>query len=494
MKRSQILLISLEPDEDIRRMEANALREQGHQLISPMDASEVLQQATGCTFELILLDLGLSDDSRRTMLELLERLKELQPAAPVLLILSGHETQDQLLEVLQRGIKGVVLRRKGLSHLQEMVKTALEEFQRAQDQIRSRLLTSLYEISEDVLPETRQKSLLQRIIQTAQKKTDADTVSLMLLNERPAELRIAGSIGLSPEVVQMTRTKVGERISGWVAQVKTPLVLVKETPLDSWIRTSMFQPGVEAAICCPLLRKDKVVGVLNVSKQVGKGTFSQTDIELVTILSRQAAVVLDNLRLLEEITKNANDLKLAHFNTIRALAEALETKDVHTHRHSERTVELALMIADELSLASMDREYVRYAAILHDIGKIGIPEAILNKPAPLTPEEYELMKKHPMMGAEIVKQVEFLAPVVPLVRHDHERFDGKGYPDGLRGNQIPLGSRIVAVVDAYDAMMTDRIYRKAPGSAYAVNELRQFSGTQFDPEVIHAFFRGLERR
>ncbi len=491
MKKAQILLISLEPHEDIRKMEAKALGEKGHQVICPNDAPEVLQQAMGCTFDLILLDLGLSEDSRRTMLNLLERLKELQPAAPVLLILSGHETQDQLLEVLQRGIKGVVLRRKGLSHLQEMVKKALDDFQMVQDQIRSRLLTALYEISEDVLPETRQKTLLQRIVQTAQKETEADTISLMLLDERTAELKIAASIGLSPEVVQMTRKKIGERISGWVAQVKTSLVLLKETPLDPWIKAAMFQPGVEAAICCPLLRKEKVVGVLNVSKQLGRGTFSQADIELVTILSRQAAVVLDNLQLLEEITKNTHDLEQAHFNTIQALAEALETKDIYTRHHSERTVEHALMIADELSLSSKDKECIRYAAILHDIGKIGVPEIILNKPAQLTPDEYELMKKHPVMGAAIVEQVEFLAPVVPLVRHDHERWDGEGYPDRLRGERIPLGARIVAVVDAYDAMTTDRVYRKAPGKAFAVEELKKCSGSQFDPMVVEAFFKGL---
>lgn len=493
MRCAKILLFSPEPYEDIRKMMLKVLAEQGHKVVCPNDVPEVLQHAMGCAFDLILLDLGLSEDSRRAMLDLLERLKELQPAAPVLLILSGRETQDQLLEVLQRGINGMVLRHQGLSQLQEIVRKALDDSKTLQDQIRTRLLTSLYEISEDVLPEIHQKSLLQRIVQTAQKETEADTVSLMLLDERTAELKIVASIGLSPEVIQMTRTKIGERISGWVAQVKTPLVLVKETPLDPWIKSSMFQPDVEAAICCPLLRKEKVVGVLNVSRQLGRGTFSQADIELVTILSRQAAVVLDNLRLLEEITKNTHDLEQAHFNTIQALAEALETKDIYTRHHSERTVSHALMISDELSLSSQDREYIRYAAILHDIGKIGIPEVILNKPTRLSSDEYQLMKKHPVMGAEIVKQVEFLAPVVPLVRHDHERWDGEGYPDQLRGEQIPLGARIVALVDAYDAMTTDRVYRKAPGKAFAVEELKKCSGSQFDPLVVEVFFKGLRR-
>lgn len=133
-------------------------------------------------------------------------------------------------------------------------------------------------------------------------------------------------------------------------------------------------------------------------------------------------------------------------------------------------------------------------AILHDIGRIGIHEQILNKPAKLSQEESALMKTHPTKGAEIIKHVKFLAPVVPMVRHDHERWDGKGYPDGLKGEAIPFGARIVAIVDAYDAMTTDRVYRTAPGKTYAISELKENAGTQFDPDLVEVFLSVLEEQ
>lgn len=178
--------------------------------------------------------------------------------------------------------------------------------------------------------------------------------------------------------------------------------------------------------------------------------------------------------------------KVANLDTIKALGGALETKDLNTKGHSDRTVALALAVTRRLGLSEQEQEWAQYTAILHDIGKIGIPESILNKPAKLTPEEFEVMKRHPELGCEIISQIEFLAPVVPLVRADHERWDGRGYPDGLAGEAIPLIARIVGVVDAYDAMTSDRIYRKAPGKAYAIQELKRCAGTQFDPKVVEA--------
>ncbi len=155
-----------------------------------------------------------------------------------------------------------------------------------------------------------------------------------------------------------------------------------------------------------------------------------------------------------------------------------------TKGHSDRTVAMALAVALRLGLSQQDQEWTQYTAILHDIGKIGIPEAILNRPAKLTPEEFEVMKQHPVLGCEMVSRIGFLKPIIPFVRADHERWDGKGYPDGLAGEAIPLIARIVAVVDAYDAMTSDRIYRKAPGREYAIQELKQYAGTQFDPTMV----------
>ncbi len=191
--------------------------------------------------------------------------------------------------------------------------------------------------------------------------------------------------------------------------------------------------------------------------------------------------------------EKSDAVKEAHFDSIKALAEALETKDVYTRGHSDRTVRHCVRIARAIGLSEREQEWIRYAAILHDIGKIGIPESILNKAAPLNDAEFQIMKKHPLMGAEIVRHIKYLDPCVPMILHDHEWFNGSGYPNGLSGEAIPLGSRIIALVDAYDAMTTDRVYRKALPGDKAIAELRGGAGTQFDPSLTEVFIKLLEQ-
>jgi len=195
----------------------------------------------------------------------------------------------------------------------------------------------------------------------------------------------------------------------------------------------------------------------------------------------------ENIRLFEA-------LEAAHFDAMKALAQAIEAKDHYTRGHCDRMVEYAVAIAKGLGLSEMERKVLRYAAALHDIGKIGIPETILNKAGKLTEEEYTIMKAHPEKGAEIIRGVSFLAPVAPLIYHHQERYDGKGYPDGLVGDEIPLGSRIVAVLDTFDAMTSDRPYRRALSLERAIAELKLFSKQQFDPLVVDVFLRVLRER
>ncbi len=193
-----------------------------------------------------------------------------------------------------------------------------------------------------------------------------------------------------------------------------------------------------------------------------------------------------------EEMKLLETLEAVRFDLIKALSQAIQVKDHYTGDHCDRIVEYSRSIAEKFGLSPMEKKVLAYAAALHDIGKIGIPEAILNKPGRLTEEEYAVMKTHPEKGAAIIQGVGFLAPVVPLVYHHQERYDGLGYPDGLVGEKIPLGSRIVAVLDTFDAMTSDRPYRKALPVGRAVAELKRFTHQQFDPHVVDAFLQVLE--
>ena len=178
------------------------------------------------------------------------------------------------------------------------------------------------------------------------------------------------------------------------------------------------------------------------------------------------------------------DVQQMFLTTIRALALALEAKDRYTYGHADRVARLSVEIGKALGLSELELEQLQYAGILHDIGKIGVRDEILNKPGRYTPEEYEEMKKHPVIGARIVSGIDSLETVSLWIRHHHERYDGGGYPDGLRGEEIPLGSRIIAVADAFDAMLYDRPYKAGRPLPEVIEELKQCSGSHFDPKVV----------
>ena len=188
-----------------------------------------------------------------------------------------------------------------------------------------------------------------------------------------------------------------------------------------------------------------------------------------------------------EVEKLYRELQESYESTLHALVTALDFRDNETHGHSWRVVEYAMMVACGMGLREPDLTWVRRGAILHDVGKIGVPDSILRKPGKLTAEEWDDMKKHPEMGYRMLQHIGFLKPALDIVLCHQERWDGSGYPRGLRGEDIPLGARIFAVVDAFDAMTSDRPYRPALPIEVAVDEIRDFAGIQFDPEVARAF-------
>jgi len=213
-------------------------------------------------------------------------------------------------------------------------------------------------------------------------------------------------------------------------------------------------------------------------------SFHPAELRLATALAAEAGTMVARARMSER-------LEDAYFATLGTLAAALEAKDAYTNDHASKIAELAGRVCDQLDLAPADVRVIRLAALLHDIGKIGIPESILRKPGSLTGEEMMVMQRHPDIGARILEPVPYFADLVPLVRSSHERWDGRGYPDGLAGEEIPLGSRVIAVCDAFHAMTEDRIYRAAMALPAAVAEIERCTGTQFDPLCVEALLAAL---
>jgi putative nucleotidyltransferase with HDIG domain len=216
--------------------------------------------------------------------------------------------------------------------------------------------------------------------------------------------------------------------------------------------------------------------------------FDEVEVALIESVATSTGQTLERIWAYEERDELISQLKASLVGTAEALANALEAKDDYTANHASEVADLAVEVGRRLGLTPGELEDLRYGAIFHDVGKIAIPDAILHKPGPLDPEERRLMMRHPEIGAEIVAPIPFLSPAVKqMVRHDHEHFDGSGYPDGLAGEAIPIGARIILVVDGYHAMISDRPYRKAMAKPEALAEIARNTGRQFDPLVVAAF-------
>ena len=269
-------------------------------------------------------------------------------------------------------------------------------------------------------------------------------------------------------------------------------------PVERPLKIGRGVPGRVVAACQAYLRDgvlavplvdQECLGVIMVEGKQHEAPFTAFDQEILTTLAEQAVVAITNARLYAQQEKVA-------LGTIKSLAGILDTLDTETPRgkpHTRFLVLAALAIADELGIGAEDRRSLHYAALLHDAGRVTIPDEILLKPTKLTGREQRIVERHPARGVEFMRPLEILEPAIPIILHHHERFDGRGYPKGLKGPVIPLGARIMAVANAFEAMICERPYREALTIEEAAREIQRNAGTQFDPRVVEAFRRLVRR-
>jgi diguanylate cyclase (GGDEF)-like protein len=308
-----------------------------------------------------------------------------------------------------------------------------------------------------------------------------ETCALVRLDD-PTPVEVASSAGPANGGDEPRVRPAGSPVARCLRERRP--VLVTDADRDPLYSAQPGQP--RSLLAVPLYTGSELWGAIEVSAAEPR-SFDPADAHLVQTIADHIGGALLTAELYRE-------LEQTYVGTAAALAAALEAKDNYTADHAQSIAELAVAVGDELGLDRHDLRDLRYAAIFHDIGKIAVPDAILHKPGKLTAAEFEVVKGHPVAGEQILAPVPFLAAVRRIVRHDHERWDGSGYPDGLRGGDIPIGARIVFVVDAYHAMTSDRPYRQGMPEAEAQVQLRTGAGTQFDPEVVDAFLRVLDRR
>lgn len=374
----------------------------------------------------------------------------------------------------------------------------LQKFIRVLDDINSKLVVSyrlqrnieeiraLHNVSVAFGATTGVDELIHLIVKKSKNVFNADVVTLMLVEDD--ELYIKYSLGL-PENLRGIRQKVGQGIAGNVAKTGKPIII---NDIDKVQDKFDFEKNYKSSIVVPLkVKEKKVIGVLSVSKH-SFYPFSQSDMQTLENLATVAANAIEKAQLYENLNIYSQKLEESYINTIKSLAKAFEARDKYNKGHMERVLRYGLAIAAELDSSLLNDDVLKLSLLFHDIGKIEIPDSILNKPSKLTPEEYEIIKRHPEAGEEILKNVKFLHEVAEIVKQHQERWDGKGYPRGLKGEEIHLYARIVALADAFDAMTSDRVYRKGMSIEEAVEEIKRNRGTQFDPLVVDAFLRAYQ--
>lgn len=346
-------------------------------------------------------------------------------------------------------------------------------------------LNLLLKFDQEISTKFKLEDIAKSVVDNAVNIFNVEKCAILLADKNQKELSVRYAIGLTQDLTRQDRIKRGESISGRTMETNE-YILINDIEQDSWFRTSNKEQYYRGAILSmPLSIKSEVVGVINLNNKKTGAVFDQDDIRLLKSMAIQTATAIQNANFYQEIQEG-------YLRTISALAEALDARDPYTYRHSSNVTKYAVAIAEEMKLTLSEIENIRRGGLLHDIGKIGIRDEILSKPAKLTDEEYAQIKSHPAKGEEILKSLPFLGEAVKLIRHHHEKPNGTGYPDRLPGYKIELGAKILAVADAFDTMISDRPYRKALGLDVAIDELKRCSSSQFDPAVVEAFLKVLE--
>jgi len=393
----------------------------------------------------------------------------------------GNLLSPDTLKELNQGENEIVILSRSFSAVTKQLEENVRSLQLAQKTLHA----VMSKVGEGISNMENIDTFLALIVETMTNALNGTVGTLMLLNDKKTELSINTVYGADYDLKKRLHLKLLDHSSlGRVIQDKRPMIL-SGVFLQNTHEPQLNQFFSETLLCAPLLYHDRVSGIITLSRSPTAGkNFSEEDLELVFNLACQTAVAIENSKLNRDIEKT-------YFETISALALAVDAKDEYSRGHLDRVSEYALMIGTRLGLDDDDLNTLRDAARLHDLGKIGVPDEILKKEGPLSDEEWVIMRRHPEIGESIIKPIRSLQHLCDPIRHHHERIDGSGYPDGLKGDDISPLVRILAVADAYDALTTERSYRPKESKEQAIATLRSMKDL-LDQDVVNILLEGLD--
>ncbi|MFZ5856806.1 MAG: PAS domain S-box protein [Chloroflexota bacterium] len=351
-------------------------------------------------------------------------------------------------------------------------------------------LQALREVDRVITSSFDLRPILNAVVSHSVGQLDVDAADILLLNPLLQTLEYAAGFGFRTRAIEKSNVRLGQGHAGSAA-FSHRTVHISNLPETgpAFRRASLLaNENFIEYFGVPLISKGEVKGVLEIFNRSPLRPQREW-LELLETMAGQAAIAIDNSQLFEKIQHSNMELALAYEATIEGWSRAMDLRDEDTEGHTQRVTEKTLLLARSLGLPDEEILHIRRGALLHDIGKIGVPDDILLKPGPLTEQEWEIMRKHPLFAYQMLHPIHYLRPSIDIPYLHHEKWDGTGYPMGLRGEQIPMAARIFAIVDVYDALISDRPYRKAWSEADALNYIREQSGKHFDPEVVDKFLQ-----
>jgi len=436
-------------------------------------------------------------------LELAERIREIDNTLPVI-VMTGYPSLDNTIRTLKNGVVDFLVKPVNLEQMELAFRRVIrerelfvenlllrEEVERKErlrslnDELLARIhdVNTLNKIMEDFSSSDSTHEIFNKVIELSQEVVNADEVVFYIYTESDnAFVSIARSgarSGLNSHLAGDLSNEEKALFMGVIKDNK-PCLVAKASG------KSGMAENVSSIMVVPLKIREKTFGLVTASVLSGLRRFGDKDIYYMNFITQKAASAIESIALYENIYENL-------FSTLYAFVAALEARDPYTMKHSSRVADIARMIGEEMACEEEELDILEFAGQLHDIGKIGIRDDILLKPGRLTSEEYEKIKEHPAIGADIVGKLGLWNQEQKIIRHHHEYYDGTGYPDGLKGETIPKLSRVLSVADVFDAMASDRAYRKRMEKGKVLGIIQEGSGTQFDSEVVKAFLRIADR-
>jgi response regulator RpfG family c-di-GMP phosphodiesterase len=489
-------VLVVDDEKVIREILSDFLTMEGYVVRTVEDGVAALRELQLRPYDLVISDLKMPGMGG---LELLEKIA-FHKLNVLTVIMTGFGTVETAIEAMKKGAYDYILKPFKVEEVVHVVQRGLDRQRLQTENVRLREALSLYRVSEAIATSLELDRILDVIMEATLDESEADVVTLHLQDPKT---------GRYDERIKRIQTESEAAGDGSIGTLDLEELLGhfrEDRPLLAHgIKASRFfskSPDGKKLVSfasVPMKVRDRVIGMLNAYSYTRGKKFDEGQRKMLVILASRAAVTIENARLYEDLVGKNRDLSLVNSSlqenfraTIVGFAHALEESDRYTRGHSERVAFYSSLIAKGMQLKEAEVETVVQAGLMHDIGKIGIRYEKLNKPGKLTPEEVTMFRTHPAKGKRILEPIPFMRDLIPGCWCHHESFDGGGYPQGLMGEHIPLLGRIVAVADTYDAMTSDRSYRKALPHDIAVAELERCSGVQFDPAIVDVFLHRIE--